>query len=575
MPNGSVIDLHGAWRFRHDAEDVGCAQGWQRNAVDAAWESVEIPQAWDAYEWDDRRGPAWFARRFSASWNFGESVAVFIHGVDASARVWLNGEALHANQSHGLRRGFDASASIRRGASVLCIRVARHGGPGGILRSVRVAAPRDDAAFLAGECHGRSPRPSADWVRDAVIYQVYLRSFSNQGTIAGLIERLDELKELGATLLWLMPIHPVGRERRKGSLGSPYAVRDYYGVNSEFGSLDDLRVLIDQVHSRGMRIILDVVLNHTAWDCPLVREHPDWFKHNAAGEIVPPNPGWTDVAALDYAKRDVRRYMEDVLAYWAGDVGVDGFRCDVAGLIPLDFWEAARTRLDAIKSILMLAEDDAPAGHLTAFDLTYDWQTYALLERFAAGCVRPAWIADMLLDETLEFPAASLRMRFTSNHDKCAWIQPALVRYGPAGAKAAAVLSFALPGVPLIYNGQEVGNTTPLPLFERVAIDWTRDEHDMHGLYKRLASLRSTHEAFRRGKVRVFDTRGAPSLLALERSAPIQRAIVLINFSCDALELESSLPALVGVSPRIASDGARVDARRVRLPGFGFWIGVS
>jgi glycosidase len=183
-----------------------------------------------------------------------------------------------------------------------------------------------------------SLRQSADWVRNAVIYEVYLRSFSREGTFRGLEKRLPELKDLGVTVIWLMPIHPVGELKRKGHLGSPYAVRDYYAVNPEFGTLEDFRSLVRSVHNTGMHIIIDLVINHTAWDNPLITEHPDWYTHDEKREIVSPNKDWTDVADLDYSRQGLRDYMTGMMVYWVRDIGIDGYRCDVAELLPTDFW---------------------------------------------------------------------------------------------------------------------------------------------------------------------------------------------------------------------------------------------
>ena len=196
-------------------------------------------------------------------------------------------------------------------------------------------------------------RPSAEWVRDAVVYEVYLRSFSTNSSFAELQARLPELKHLGITVLWVMPIHPVGVEKRKGTLGSPYAVRDYYAINPEFGTLEDFRSLVKATHEAGMKIIIDLVINHTAWDNALLRQHPDWYRHDDAGHMISP-ADWTDVVQLDYSSQPLRQYMTEMMRYWVRDVGIDGYRCDVAGMVPLDFWETARAELDKIKPVMML-----------------------------------------------------------------------------------------------------------------------------------------------------------------------------------------------------------------------------
>src|ERR1043166_7342492 len=202
-------------------------------------------------------------------------------------------------------------------------------------------------------------RPAQDWVRDGVIYQIYERDFSAAGNFGGVTAQLDRLKDLGVTILWLMPIHPIGQEKKKGTIGSPYAVRDYYAINPDYGTPADLKKLISEAHRRGMKVIIDIVANHTAWDSVLMK-HPDWYKHDAKGNITYPYD-WFDIAALNYNSVELRRYMTDMLKYWIRDFDLDGFRCDVAGEVPTDFWENARAELDKIKpDIFMLAEAHKP-----------------------------------------------------------------------------------------------------------------------------------------------------------------------------------------------------------------------
>jgi len=265
----------------------------------------------------------------------------------------------------------DVRKALRVGGNLLVVLVKDYAGGGGIYKPITLIETSLLDELLKSSFYGTPARPSADWVKDACIYSVYLRSFSREGTFLGLEKRIPELKAMGVTVLWLLPIHPVGVEKRKGRLGSPYAVRDYYGINPEFGTLDDFKRLLATVHKHGMKLIIDLVANHTSWDSKLMKEHPDWFTRDEEGRIVLPNADWTDVAALDYTQPGLRRYMIDMMTYWVKEVGIDGFRCDVAELVPTDFWNDARKELDAIKPIMMLSEGSIPEHHAEAFDLTY------------------------------------------------------------------------------------------------------------------------------------------------------------------------------------------------------------
>ena len=373
--------------------------------------------------------------------------------------------------------------------------VKDNSGGGGIYKSVTMTETSRLEDLLKSQYFGKPALRSADWAKDAVIYSVYLRSFSPEGTFAALEKRLPELKDLGATVLWLLPVHPGGVKNRKGSLGSPYSIQDYYAVNPEFGTMGDFRRLVAAVHKNGMKLIIDLVANHTSWDSKLIKEHPDWFVRDISGKIVAPNPDWTDVAHLDYSRPELRKYMIDMMCWWVREVGIDGYRCDVAELVPTSFWNEARWRLNRIKPVMMLSEGTIPEHHMSAFDITYAWNIYDQLLPILSG-KRPATTLDQLLrNEYLQFPTGALRLRFATNHDKNAWDAPAILKFGPAGLKAATVLVNTLPGVPLIYTGEEVANDRRLSLFEKVEVDWQRPK-EMGKLNKRCSGFaRSTRRS--------------------------------------------------------------------------------
>jgi glycosidase len=385
-------------------------------------------------------------------------------------------------------------------------------------------------------------RESADWVKNAVIYEVYLRSFSKEGTLKALETRIPELKKLGVTVIWLMPIHPVGKEKRKGSLGSPYSVQDYYVINPEFGTLDDFKSLVNTVHQQGLKIIIDLVANHTAWDNLMLKEHQEWYTHDASGKIISPNPDWTDVADLNYDNLELRKYMITMMKYWVRDIGIDGFRCDVAELVPIDFWEDARKELDAIKSVMMLSEGTLPEHHLKAFDLTYSWNVYDVLEKIISDSTPVTIFHGLLKTESYQFPKGSLRMRFITNHDKNAYDGPAVEKFTSLGAKATAVLTFTYPGVPLIYNGEEVGNTKRLGLFEKTDIDWSKNA-EFRTLYETLSMLRRQHPALVGGLYSAVQNSNDKRVLSFIRIQRKDSVFVVINFGSAPVKVMLKFPA--------------------------------
>lgn len=311
-----------------------------------------------------------------------------------------------------------------------------------------------------------------EWAKNGVIYEVNVRQHTPEGTFAALEKDLPRLKELGVDILWLMPVNPVGEKNRKGSLGSYYSVKNYKEVNPEFGSPEDFRKFIKAAQAQGFHILIDWVANHSAWDNPWVSEHPDWYKKDSTGKLLSPFD-WTDVVALNYDNRELRAAMIDAMKYWVDSFNIDGFRCDVAGMVPVDFWEEARIALEKSKKLFMLAEnEDVPALCDSAFDMNYGWQMHHLMHK-VAKTEAPAdtlWKTQLKLDTTLARDA--IRMNFITNHDENSWNGTVKEKFGDAWQVYAAMI-YTLPGMPLLYSGQEAGLDKRLKFFEKDTIDWT------------------------------------------------------------------------------------------------------
>ena len=332
-----------------------------------------------------------------------------------------------------------------------------------------------------------------EWSRNAVLYQVNTRQFTAEGTFAAAAEQLPKLRELGVDILWLMPVHPIGEKNRKGELGSPYSIRDYYGVNPEFGTVDDLKDFVSRAHELGLYVILDWVANHTAWDNVLVEEHPDWYVRDYKGDFRPtPWWDWSDIIDLDYWQEGVRNYMLDVMEWWVRECDIDGYRCDVAGYVPTIFWEAVRERLDAVKPVFMLAEWEARDLHRAAFDATYAWSWHETLHRITQGKDGVGALFVYYSWNERAWPADAMRLTFTDNHDKNAWEGTMYELLGD-GLEACIALSFIGEGIPLIYNGQEAGLDKRLAFFRRDPIAWR--EHPLGDLFRKLIALRKQHTA--------------------------------------------------------------------------------
>ncbi len=334
------------------------------------------------------------------------------------------------------------------------------------------------------------------WSRNANIYEVNVRQYTPEGTFRAFEAHLPRLRDMGVDILWFMPIHPIGEKNRKGELGSYYAVRDYKAVNPEFGSMEEFRALVGKAHEMGFHVILDWVANHTAWDNPWIFDHPDWYTKDSTGQIIYPSD-WTDVADLNYDNEHMRAAMIDALKFWVAEADIDGYRCDVAGDVPTDFWEDARYQLDQIKPVFMLAEAELPEHHRLAFDMSYAWELHHLFNEIARGNRNSDDLAAYFAKHDTTFPGEAYRMNFITNHDENSWNGTVKERMGEAG-EVFAVLSYTLPGMPLIYSGQEVGLDKRLAFFAKDTIDWDYDS-PLIGFYTTLNHLKRDHDALWNG----------------------------------------------------------------------------
>jgi glycosidase len=376
-----------------------------------------------------------------------------------------------------------------------------------------------------------------DWSKNATIYQINTRQFTPEGTFRAAEAHLPRLKALGVVILWLMPVHEIGEVNRKGSLGSPYSVKDYYSVNREYGDLDDLKQFVRAAHELGMRVILDWVANHTAWDSNLVSEHPEWYLRDWKGDFHPTAWwDWPDIIELDYDRPAVRKYMTDALKYWISETDIDGYRCDVAGFVPTDFWNNARKELDAIKPVFMLAEWESRDLHAEAFDMSYAWTWYDAMHLLATGKTDLSSLFVYYSWHEKSYPRDAFRMNFVSNHDKNAWDGTEFEQFG-AGLEAAIVLSVVGEGMPLIYNGQEAGNTRRLSFFDKDPIEWR--EHPLGELYRQLFALKRENSALWNGAwgaTMIYVPNSSPArVFSFVRRNERDKVFAVLNFSDEPL----------------------------------------
>lgn len=377
-----------------------------------------------------------------------------------------------------------------------------------------------------------------DWSKNATIYEVNLRQYTQEGTFAAFEKHLPRLKKMGVDIIWLMPIHPIGQKNRKGSLGSYYSVRDFKGINPEFGTMKDFQHLVDQIHSMGMYVIIDWVGNHSAWDNLLATEHPEWYTKTRAGNFQPtPWYDWDDVIDFDYDQPDFRKYMTEALKFWVKEANIDGYRADVAGFIPVDFWENARKELDEIKPVFMLAEWESRDLFKKSFDMTYSWSLWEQL-RIAVNQQKLPGLVEYLSHDVNSVPRNAYRMTFTDNHDKNSWEGNPYLNFGE-GLKTAIVMTGVVNGMMLCYSGQEAGLNRSLKFFEKDPIDWKYNENEV--LFNKLFHLKHKNQALWNGKyggemIRVVNDQ-QDKIISFHREKNADAVLPILNFSKETVKV--------------------------------------
>lgn len=369
---------------------------------------------------------------------------------------------------------------------------------------------------------------TADWAKGSVVYEVNVRQYTNEGTFSAFGKHLPRLKEMGVSILWFMPITPISKKERQGTLGSYYACSSYVEINPEFGSLADFKNLVNEAHALGLKVIIDWVANHTGCDHAWTTEHPDWYLKDAEGNFTEKN-GWKDVIDLNFDNNDMRNAMIGSMKYWIDECGIDGFRCDMAHLVTLDFWKDARAQCDAIKPLFWLAECEVVSYH-DVFDVTYAWWWMHVTDEYTKGNDTLNTLRDVLHAYS-QYPPGAQKLFFTANHDENSWNGTEYEKYESA-VLAWAVFTCTWNGVPLIYSGQESPNKKRLQFFDKDLIEWN-ESLQLEGFYKALLSLRERNPAIVHGETFMLPSEHDNQLMAYLRRKDEHVVLVVLNVSPD------------------------------------------
>ena len=413
-----------------------------------------------------------------------------------------------------------------------------------------------------------TPLSNVPDIDKATIYEVNLRAQSSEGTIQGVISKLEHIKSLGTNVIWLMPIYEQGTVN---SVNSPYSVKNYEKISPEYGTLADLRTLTDQAHAMGMAVILDWVANHTAWDHPWISAHPEWYTQNASGQIIiPPGTNWNDVADLNFDQNAMRKAQIDAMKYWVLEANVDGFRCDYADGVPFDFWSEAIAALKSLpkRDVLMLAEGTRSDHYQAGFDLTYGWNYYTALKNVWNG----AATSTLTTTHQLEYgniPTGKGKIRFTTNHDESAWdASPMSLFNGKNGAIAASVVTIFSGGVPLLYTGQEVGKTGTTPFFSNTTINWAANA-DMLAAYQKLYAIYNNNSAARSSTISAYQL--SNDLVCWKKTNGSSSMLILVNVRNSTINATLP-PALTGNFTNLSSGMSETLSSALTLTPYAYRI---
>ncbi len=427
--------------------------------------------------------------------------------------------------------------------------------------------------FIFSACKQKVPKIAREtsevnhpeWSKNAVIYEVNIRQYSKDGSFKSFAKDLPRLKKLGIDILWIMPVNPIGELNRKGKLGSYYAVKDYKAINPEFGNIDDFKAMVNETHKLGMKIILDWVPNHAAWDNQMLKVHPDYFMKDSTGKFVSPFD-WTDVVRFDYKNPEMRKWMVETMKFWLTETNIDGFRCDVAHMIPVEFWDSCRTELDKVKPIFFLAEADQLFLQKKAFDMTYDWKFYHIMNDIAKGKMNAksvfkhfAWVDSI-------YPANSYLMEFTSNHDENSWSGTVFERLGK-GVQTFAVIAATVPGMPLIYNGQEAALNHRLNFFDRDPIVW--GDYSYSEFYAKLIALKHENQALWNGdfggSFMRLKSNNDSNVVAFIREKENKAVIIICNITSKKINFKIKDESIIGRYKEIFSGMEVVFEKKAKL----------
>ncbi len=393
-------------------------------------------------------------------------------------------------------------------------------------------SPKKDQPTTQENVAEKTSVKNVDWAKNMVMYEVNLRCFSEAGTFKEFEKHLPRIKAMGVTTLWFMPIQPIGEEKIKGNLGSPWAIKDYESINPRMGTIEEFKSLVQKIHEMDMYVLMEWVGNHASWDNVLTKSHPDWFDQDENGGFVPPRPDWEDVIEVNYENKELSAYMQNEILRWVKETDIDGFRFDVAGMMPTKFWEDLKPKLDEVKPLFVFTDGNEIELTDNALDMIYNYDFIDIMTNVSQGKSGVSDIKKFLDNENEKYAKDAFKLYFTSGHVPNSFHGSVFERLGDA-VPTFAVLNATLDGIPLVYGGQEAGLNKRLSFYDKDEITWK--EHEFYGLYQKLFQLRKTNQALwageSGGKIQMIPTADNDRVMAFYRKKNEDQVICLYNFS--------------------------------------------
>ncbi|MEA1987102.1 MAG: alpha-amylase family glycosyl hydrolase [Candidatus Marinimicrobia bacterium] len=556
------LNMTNDWHTMIDNNAIGLSKGWNepKNFLSNSDKNLSSSTTWatsiDNYRWQKKEV---LVGKIDSTKNY----YIVLDSIRGNNLLWINGKLADKSVAYKSRKVIDITNFLESNTNNYFItRNENNLKNGAGIDSIWIQKAKNHASFFPEESRKemiKMTHTPPSYHDSLIIYETFIRSISTNGTFDGMYYKVPYLKNLGINMVWLMPIHPIGRVKRKGIYGSPYSVKDYFATNSNYGTKEQFANMQNRLKQNDIKLIIDAVVNHTAWDNSLVRNHPEYYTKNDSDEIIfPTNTNWTDVADLDYSNENLRKYMISYFNYWITEMNIDGFRCDVSEMVPMEFWNNLRTNFSTNNTKpFMLAEGTKPQNLGNGFDAVYGWDLYNAFQEIHKDPLKSDKIYQVLASEIEKYPKNSEVMHFAENHDT----ERGAKTLGHSDHNLALFFIFTSSGIPMIYCGEELGNTEKLDLFNKTTIDWNIKNRTTYNLVKEMIRLRKSSEELLKGDLKSI--KKAEYIAGFSRTFENSKLTIIGNYDSVSKIYECSADSIIysDKDTKLVENGIQISAK--------------